>query len=264
VSVPPELIAAARTAPFVFFGTVRRPGGSTVELLDSDEYPTAVVRVDESITSPEALGDLSGREVTVQLMDAEPMTRGSRHLFVATSLQFGEEIAVTELARVPHQRRIEQDLRGAVLEARLRESEAALSERLRMASAVIYGVVRRVEPVSPETAESADAVGEAAPRFRAAVLKAWRTLKGRPDEDPRVIFPFPRTQKWSEAPVFVEGQEGVWILQSASGQSLAAGKVAIPDVPNGFTALDPLDFQAPGLLGLLEVLLADASGTARR
>src|SRR5262245_23540538 len=136
MSVPPELIAAARTAPFVFFGTVRRPGGSTVEMLDTDEYPTAVVRIDESITAPEALGDLTGREVTVHLMSDERLARGSRHLFVATSLQFGNEIAVAELARVPHQRRIEKELRGAVLDARLREQEDALSERLRQASAV--------------------------------------------------------------------------------------------------------------------------------
>jgi hypothetical protein len=107
-------------------------------------------------------------------------------------------------------------------------------------------------------------VGEAVPGFRAAVLKVWRTLKGRPEEGPRVIFPFPRTQKWSEVPLFVEGEEGVWILQPSRGQTLGAGRVKVPDVPNGFTAFDPLDFHAPGLLGRIEALLAaEASGPPR-
>jgi hypothetical protein len=99
------------------------------------------------------------------------------------------------------------------------------------------------------------------PRFRVAVVRAWRTLKGSTDEEPRVIFPFPRTQKWSEVPVFVEGMEGVWILQPAQNQTVgAARRVKVPELPNAFTALDPLDFQAPGLLGRIEVLVALSEG----
>ena len=256
VSLPPDFLQGARTAPFVFFGTVRQPGGSQVEMLESDQYPTAVVHVDEVISAPEAVGDVTGREVTVHLSDAGRLRRGSRHLFLATSLQFGEEIAVTEVDRVAVSRREEREVRRALLDEKLRQFDEALEERVRLADAVIYGVVLRVEPVAPETAERPETVGEAAPRFRAAVLKAWRSLKGPPGEEPRVVFPFPRTQKWSEVPLFVEGVEGVWILQAAGGQTLAAGKVKVPDVPGGFTALDPLDFQAPGLLGRIEILLA--------
>jgi hypothetical protein len=263
VSIPRELLSAARTAPFVFFGTVRRPGGSNVELLESDEYPSAVVRVDEVVTAPGAVGDLTGREVTVHLSKAGALARSSRHLFMATSLQFGDELAVAEIARVPHRRQVEQELRRAVLEEKLTDLDEAQAERLRLAAAVVYGVVQRIEPVSPtDTAGPAEAVGEAVPGFRAAVLKVWRMLKGRPDEEPRIIFPFPRTQKWSEVPLFVEGEEGVWILQPARGQTLGAGKVKVPDVPNAFTALDPLDFHTPGLLSRIETLLAAAEPPA--
>jgi hypothetical protein len=265
VSVPRELLSAARTAPFVFFGTVRRPGGSNVELLESDEYLSAVVRVDDVVTAPGTVGDLTGREVTVHLTDAGALARNSRHLFVATSLQFGDEIAVAEIARVPHRRKLEQELRRVVLEEKLTELDEAQAERLRLAEAVVYGVVQRIEPVSMARAGRAEAVGEAELSFRAAVLKVWRMLKGRPEEEPRVIFPFPRTQKWSEVPLFVEGVEGVWILQPARGQTLGPGAVKVPDVPNGFTALDPLDFHAPGMLGRIETVLAAAdSQTSRR
>ncbi len=250
-------MSVARTAPFLFFGTVRRPGGSNVELLESDEYPSAIVRIDAVIAAPEAVGDLSGREVTVHLSGGESPARNSRHLFMATSLQFGEEIAVAELGRVPYQRQAEAPLRRTVIEDRLRAIDEAQAERLRRATTVIYGVVVRIEPVMPEGRGPPEAVGEAAPSFRAAVLKVWRTLKGQPDEEPHVIFPFPRTQKWSEVPLFVEGIEGVWILQAAQGQTIGAGKVKVPELPNGFTALDTLDFHAPGVLGRLELLLAE-------
>jgi len=239
----------------VFFATVRQPGGSNVELLESDEYPSAVVRVDEVVAAPGPVGDLTGREVTVHLSQGGRLARNSRHMFMATSLQFGDEIAVAEIARVPHRRQIEQELRRAVLDEKLNDLDEAQAKRLRLAEAVIYGVVQRIEPVATETAEAAAPVGEAAPGFRAAVLKVWRMLKGRPDEEPRVIFPFPRTQKWSEVPLFVEGIEGVWILQPARGQTVGAGKVKVPDVPNAFTALDPLDFHSPGMLARLETLL---------
>lgn len=255
MSVPSELKTASRTAPFAFFGAVRRPGGSNVEMLESDEYPTAVVRVEEVISAPEAVGDLTGRDVTVHLTGSQRLGRGSRWLFLATSLQFGDEIALTEIGRVPYRRQTGERLRQAVVDERLRELDEAQAERLRLATAVVYGVVMRVEPASPDPAGPAEAMGEAAPRFRAAVLKVWRTLKGRPDEEPRVIFPFPRTQKWSEVPLFVEGEEGVWILQPARGQTIGAGKVKVPDLPNGFTALNPLDFHTPGALARLDILL---------
>jgi len=253
VAVPRELLSAARTAPFVFFGTVRVPGGSNVELLESDEYPSAVVRVDDVIAAPEAIGDLTGREVTIHLSQSARLARNSRHMFIATSLQFGDEIALAEVARVPHRRQVEQQLRRAVLDERLNDLDEAQAERLRLATVVVYGVVARIESIS---AEAAEPVGEAVPGFRAAVLKVWRMLKGTPDEDPRVIFPFPRTQKWSEVPVFVEGIEGVWILQPASGQDLGPGRPRVPAVANAFTALDPLDFHTPGMLARLEALLA--------
>jgi hypothetical protein len=257
MSVPAELMSVARTAPFVFIGTVRRPGGSNVELLESDDYPSAVVRVEEVIVAPEAVGNLAGRDVTVHLASSERLSRNSRHLFLATSLQFGDEIAVAEVGRIPSRKQVEDRLRRAVIDERLRDLDEALATRLRLARTVVYGVVRRIEPAMPEGAGTHEAVGEADPRFRSAVLKVWRALKGRPDADPHVVFPFPRTQKWSEVPLYVEGVEGIWILQPARGQTIGAGKVKIPEIPNGFTALDPLDFHAPGMITRIELLLAE-------
>lgn len=261
--VPPELLSAARAAPFVFFGTVRKAGGSNVELLAGDEHRSAVVHVDDVLTSPEAIGDISGREVTLQLSEGRAPARGSRHLFMATSLQFGAEIALRETARVPRGR-IEQELRRAIADEKLREQDVALAARLEAAAAVVYGVVLGIEQIDAEAAGAPEPHGEAKPGWRAARLKVWRTLKGDAGEgEPRVVFPFPRTQKWSEVPLFVEGVEGIWILQPASGQTIAAGKVAVPAAAGGFTALDPLDFQAPGLIARIDALLAGGAPERR-
>ena len=255
--VPPELLSAARAAPFAFFGTVREAGGSNVELLAGAEHPSAIVRVDDVLTSPEAVGDITGRDVTLHLSSDRQPRSGTRHLFLATSLQFGDEIALSETARVPRGR-VEQDLRRAIVDAKLRAEDDALAERIAGAALIAYGVVLRIETeVGAESGGEPEPVGEADPRFRAAVVRVWRTLAGDAGgSELRVVFPFPSTQKWSETPLFVEGIEGIWILRPARGQTLAAGKVAVPAAASGFTALDPLDFQAPGLIGRVEALIA--------
>jgi hypothetical protein len=172
---------------------------------------------------------------------------------MATSLQFGAQLALSEIARVPHRRQVEEELRRAVLDEKLHDQDEALASRLRSAALVVYGYVDVIEPVTPESRASDEPV---APTFRAAVLRVWRALKGRPEEAPRVVFPFPRTQKWSEVPLFVEGEEGVWLLHEIRDQALAGGRVNLPPAPNSFTALDPLDFHTPGMLSRLEVMLA--------
>jgi hypothetical protein len=253
VSLSPKLATAARSAPFVFFGTVRRPGASAVEALDREDEPTAVVRVDTVVSAPELVGDLAGKDVTVRLADKAggSVRRGQRLLFLATSLHYGEQIAVAEIARMP--------ARGAeaseVIGQKLQERDAALEARLREATLVIYGRVEEIEEVSAESAEEPEPLGEAKYGWRAARLLVWRALKGQPPVHPRVVFPFPRTQKWSEVPLFIKGQEGVWLLQPIGAESLAAGKRHPPSVPDGFTAFDELDFQAAGLVDRIRLLL---------
>ena len=69
-----------------------------------------------------------------------------------------------------------------------------------------------------------------------------------------MVFPFPRTHKWSEAPLFVQGQEGIWLLHSlATGDS--AGTPRPPAVTNGYQAPDELDFHAPSSLSRIHLLL---------
>ena len=258
MSLSPHLAALARDAPFVFFGRVRRANASHVEALDREDEPSAVVRVEDVITAPGQLGDLTGRDVTVRLIEPGIAT-GERHLFMATSLQFGETIAVAELARVPHDSRLERELRDAVIEAKLQALDEALVERLGRADLVVYGSIREVERLPPASVPRS----EGRVSWCIARLTVWRALKGQPPDAPGVVFPFARTQKWSEIPLFFEGQEGVWLLRDAQAATLAAGRVALPHVRDGFSALDTLDFHSVALLERIRLLLERASPTGR-
>lgn len=259
----PEETEAARSVPFVFFGTVRRPGGSNVEALDREEEPSAVVRVDEVVVVPHALGDITGQEVTVRLTGPSPR-RGQRLLLMASSLVYGNELGVTEVARVVPGRQAAR-MREEILQEKLRQHDSELLTRLRRAEAVVYGRVESIQPFVPESGAAApQPVGEAAPSWRIADLLVWRVLKGRPAGEPRVVFPFPRTQKWSEVPLFVQGQEGIWLLHSltAGDGGVRAGRP--PAVANGFEAPDELDFHAPGSLPRIQLLLQILQSQRRR
>jgi hypothetical protein len=258
-----EHAEAARSAPFVFFGTVRQPGGSNVEALDREEEPSAVVHVDELVVVPNTLGDITGQEVTVRLTGPRPR-RGQRLLFMASSLVYGNELGVIEVARVAPGRQAAR-MREEILEEKLRQHDDELLTRLRRAEVVVYGRVESIESFLPESAVAApQPLGEAAPSWRIADLLVWRVLKGQPQAGPRVVFPFPRTQRWPEVPLFVEGQEGIWLLHSLADRDPEVKAGQPPTVANGFEAPDELDFHAPGSLPRIQLLLQILQPQGRR
>jgi len=253
-ALSPELAETARSAPFVFFGIVRQPGGSNVEALDREEEPTAVVHVDEVVVAPQSLGDITGQEVTVRLAGPGPR-RGQRVLFMASSLVYGNTLGVAEIAHVAPGRRAGR-MREQILEDKLRQQDSELLTRLRRAEIVVYGRVESIEPFVPESAATPlQAIGEAAPSWRIADLLVWRVLKGQPQTGPRVVFPFPRTQRWPEVPLFVEGQEGIWLLHPLAGRESTARAGQPPSLANGFEAPDELDFHAPASRRRIQLLL---------
>jgi hypothetical protein len=241
-----ELAAVVRSAPFAFVGVVRRRGAATAE----GDQPTAVVGIEEVIVAPPTLGDLTGQDIIVRLAQPSPPA-GRRMFFFASSLVYGAELAVTELARAAPGR-ARASLRAQVLQERLEQYDDRLRERLRMADVVAYGRVASVEPASPEEHPDGEPpAGEAGASWRVAELLIWRILKGQPSRMPRVLFPFPRTQRWPDVPLFLEGQEGVWLLQRPGRDDIPKP----PAVPGAFIALDSLDVHAAGALARIQLLL---------
>jgi hypothetical protein len=241
---------SAQSAPFIFFGTVLRPGGANVEALDREEEPSAVVRVDELVIAPPVVGDIKDQEVTIRLTGS-PVRRGQRLLWMASSLVYGAELGLMELARVAPGRQTTRMLEE-VLQAKLRQDDNEVLSRLGQAEVVVYGRAESIETFVP--ASPLPALGEAALSWRIADLLVWRILKGRPTDHPRVVFPFPRTHKWSEAPLFIPGQEGIWLLHPLeTGKSARSPQP--PAVTNGYQAPDDLDFYAPSSFSRIHLLL---------
>ena len=141
-------VQAAQSAPFVFFGTVLRPGGSNVEALDREEEPSAVVRVDELVVAPPVVGDLKDQEVTIRLTGST-VRRGQRLLWMASSLVYGNELGVIELARVTPGRQATRML-DEILQAKLRQDDSEVLSRLGRAEAVVYGRAESVEAFVPD------------------------------------------------------------------------------------------------------------------
>ena len=87
----------ARQAQFIFTGTVSRLNAVTVAAFEPNPN-TAVVRVDEVVQAPPALGDQTGKEITVWLKRPGTVVAGQQALFFTNGWLFGETIAVQEVA----------------------------------------------------------------------------------------------------------------------------------------------------------------------
>lgn len=245
-----EAAAVARKAPFALVGTVRKVGASNVSTVPADEN-TAVVRVDEVVASPTRFGDLAGQEITLRL--SRGARRGQKALFLATSHAYGEGVVLDELDRVPP--REAQRIGAEVVAEKRDQYDADLIKRLQAADLVVYAKVTAVGPL---------ATGDV-PGWLVAELLVWRILKGDPPSPTRVLFPFPRSQKFRDAPQFVEGQEGVWILHAIDRVRRDLGRIAPPKLKGAFAALDELDVHSPagGRLIRLLLLSVGAGGEAR-
>jgi hypothetical protein len=170
-----------------------------------------------------------------------------------------DEIAVSEIARVSG--RLD---RGSLRDAVLREKLSALDDQLlaRIASAdvVVRGRVTKVSTIGipPEQRDDEDLAW-----WRMAVIEVLDVLKGRPEPTVRIGFLDPRPPRWFDAPIFAEGQEGIWLLRVIEHTPEWR---EIESVPEGaYTALHPLDYQAPGLFAHIHTLtLGRRSGRRMR
>jgi hypothetical protein len=256
--LPPSVSAAARTAPFVLVGTARKPGQSTVKELPGDTENTVVVRVEEVIDAPPAV-QLAGRDVTIRLF-GRSLRRGRRAVFFATSLIYGDRIALDEVARIEGPVDVPR-LREQILDAKLEALDDALRERLWQANLVVLGAVQRVGSLEQRDVEPID---EDRANWRTADLAVHAVFKGRPPEQLRILFPFPRTRHWPEAPIFIERQEGVWVLHANRGRDPTKPGRRVPPLPGTYTALDRLDFHAPASAPRIRVLASEMKSTRRR
>src|SRR5579862_4893650 len=91
----PDPAELATKASFVFRGTVQKLNASTLPEV-GDVSKTAVVHVDQTIQSPQALSHYTGKDITVQL--ASPIAAGEQAVFYTNAWLFGNDgVAVKSL-----------------------------------------------------------------------------------------------------------------------------------------------------------------------
>lgn len=217
-------------AGFVFFGRIRRLGAATMASVPVTES-TAVVRVEEVVRAPDAVGDQTGREITVELRTPRIKPKG-RALFFTEGLSFGESIAVREIGRV--RTKDPGRLRKEVDELMERRAGQALERRVAGSDLIVVGRIGAMRPIG--RADEKRSRSEHDPDWWEAAIEAESVERGRHDlrKPVPLIFPNSRDVMWYQAPKPSPGQDGVWLLR----------RPQIEELPEeAYTALDPLDYQ---------------------
>lgn len=224
-----------RQSRFIFKGTVQQVRATTTSIVPATDS-TIVVRVDEVLRAPTLMGDLTGRDVTVQVQPAPPARVGAQRVFFANAWLYGQTIALVEVGRIPASQDTTALLRqvGAALQ---NLADQDLRDRLARAEIVIAGEVSSTEPLGDQGRRRP--ITEHDPDWWRAVIRIGSMEKGDvPDDTLTILFPNSSDEVWIDSPKFQVGQRGIWILQTDQDEK---GMPATREP--GRTALDPLDYQ---------------------
>jgi hypothetical protein len=221
-----EIQELVRRSQFIFRGTIRQLGSATLpEVRVGDD--TAVVTVDEVLLAPPKLGDYTGKNITVQLRSGVGDER--KFVFFTTSWLYGSGLAVREVGRLGQTQAAGIEQRLAAAQQRLADDH--LKSRLDAAELVVVGRVTAVRTLN----QGRRPHSEHDPLWRSATVSVGSVEKGTASgPTATVFFPGSTDVVWYRSPKFKVGQEGVFILDRDAGKEYRL---------DGFTALEPLDFQ---------------------
>lgn len=237
---PGSAASLASEATFIFVGTVRRPGGSTMSEVPASRS-TAVVRVDEVVEGQGAPGDLKGAEITLRLAEPDSLKEGERATFFTRGWLMGDSLAVVELGHTAEPSDAGQ-VRTLVANVHQQKADDALRSDIASAEVIVVGTVLEVKPAGIRHIGS-----EHDPDWYQADIKT-EVLKGSaPGPTVTVLFPHSDDLMWRGAPKFTKGEQGIWLLHR--------NQERLPGIQDRLTALQPLDFQATENRARIESLL---------
>jgi hypothetical protein len=236
-SAQPEVAELVRQSNVIVGATVVRLRASNVSGAAASDN-TMIVKVGRVYQAPRSIAALGGAEITVFASDPNVSRVGDQFVLFARTWLAGDHIAVQEVGRLPGGGA--GDLASRIAAARRDGADQDLRARLTLADLVVRG---RVTAVRPAPVDPTRGGSEHDPFWQEAVIRVSAVLKGdSPLQEVVVLFPGSRDIAWVNTPKFRVGQEGVWILTRDARA-------------NGFTALDPLDFQAVSELARVRRLL---------
>jgi hypothetical protein len=215
----------------------------------------ALVRVEDVVVAPPALGTLTGKTVTVYLESPKGVRANELATFFATSWHYGKTIGVMEIGR---SNMTADELRRQVVDERLQEHEERLEARIRRATLIISGRV-----ISTFRTERKDLPGiDEGVDWWEAEMWIGVVLKGLPPPQLRIFFPIGGDREWGPVPKAHPGQIGIWLLGPVSEPDAPEGQKERPVSSRGaktrdtkLMALDPLDYQAVSALPGIQALV---------
>jgi len=269
---PEELAQQAR---FIFRGTVVRSNAATMASVPVTAQ-TAVVRVDEVVQAPPALGGYVGREITVQLAGRQKVKDGQQAVFYTNGWLYGESLAVRAVGHLPVPR-AQPTLAAASPEPARNLRTRDLKERISTADVIITGKVASVgvpraeaggAVALAEESETRGPISEHDPQWREAVIQVEAVEKGSPATQNLVVrFPSSTDVRWFRSPKFEAGQEGVFMLQKTDVPASAFARNAAPGgevEQDSYTATDPVDVVSKEQLADIRTLIQAAGGSDQR
>jgi hypothetical protein len=237
----PVIQKLVRESSLIFSGTVVALSVSTVANL-APHNNFAAVRIDRSLQSDPALGDLRGRLVTVALLSSTELQPEEKATFFALDWILGGGIAVREVGHLD----VQQEDSVAAEVARLPERH--LADRLADAAHVVVAEVTRVKPTP------FDISWRDAPQWAAASLRIVNVLRGESTQSATILFPTSERPTWARAPRLSKGERAIFLLhRPGDGPPLPEGY----DSSQTFIALDPADVQPESEQPQIERLLGE-------
>jgi hypothetical protein len=232
---------------FIFSGTVVKLNQSSVKVLAA-RPGFAIARFEHPFRVNPMLGKLDGRPITVQLAKGSEVRPGQRLIFFANSWVHGEQIAVTEVAHVPADKKAEQEVADTVATLPHRH----LADRVAAATIIVMGTVEEVTPAGIQ-----EPISEHAPGWMRATIDVQETLKGIAGSHAphhlsnqkgrmSIVFPESSDPSWRRYPKLTVHQHAIFLLHSTT----------LPGPPPGTPMLtDPADVQPPSEAGAIRALV---------
>lgn len=194
-----------RHSGFTFVGTVQELGAATPTVVR--EPNSAVVHVDRILEALPPVGNVTGQEVTVSLLEPAKAQVGDRRIFFTYVHSAGSTLGLVEVAE--EAARDPDGTARQIGEARQSIADEELSRRLASAELVVVGVVG--EATRTEAARHPE--GEHDPLWWSAPVRVESFVKGSAQEPVLLHFAKNYDFLWAQAPKPKAGAEGIYLLQ---------------------------------------------------
>jgi len=236
-----DVVDLVGKSSFAFKGTVKKLRASALPIFPATDN-TAVVTVDEVLRGANSVGNFAGQDITVQMLNVATK-KGDQIVFFCNVAAYGESIAVVEVGRINAPRRLETT-REQITQAEAVQADRQLTARLAQAELVLQGQVTQVGQLR----ERPTATSEHDPEWQRAVVTVDTVFKGQPPQGSvAVLYPGSMDIRWFRSPKLKSGQRGIFILHLAKNEELGV---------EGYTMIDPLDFQPPDQADRIKRLIA--------